>query len=183
MGVQRTTYFRSGHGHTRPCARYIGPNRDPEMPYQYGFHWPQKRWRSVTPIALPQPVPYARPGLKRSEFETQAASAVVQACRRTESFRVQPNPCSGGTFLLHGEPAHTYAAERFNGRFRQPRLLSNDPCEAALYWRRSFSLTQPFATSLRQQLRPARLFRGRCDDTRAGDNRPQPNSSYPLPRP
>jgi CRISPR-associated protein Csb2 len=95
----------------------------PEMAYQYGFDCPAKRWRSVTPIALPQPIPYARLGSKRSEFETQAASAVVQACRhagivpRPAEIRVQVEP-----FLLRGEPAHTYAAERFSGRLRHAAI-------------------------------------------------------------
>jgi CRISPR-associated protein Csb2 len=105
----------------------------PEMAYQYGFDRPAKLWRSVTPIALPQPIPYARLGSKRAEFETQAASAVVQACRhagivpRPAEIRVQIEP-----FLLRGEPAHVYAAERFSGRLRHTEITFERPVQGPL---------------------------------------------------
>lgn len=89
----------------------------PAMASHYGVDRSAARWRTVTPIALPRPIRRVRTGSQRSESETRAALAVVQACRhagviaRPIEIRVQIEP-----FLLRGELAHAYQSERFSGR-------------------------------------------------------------------
>ena len=105
----------------------------PDMAHHFGFDRLANRWRSVTPLALPQPVQYGRMGSQRAEFETNAASAIVQACRhsgiafRPTEIRIQVEP-----FLLRGERADTYATERFRGRLRHADISFERPVRGPL---------------------------------------------------
>lgn len=100
----------------------------PDMIDHYGFDRPARRWRSVTPVALPVPVAFARLGSQRAEFEARSACALTRACRhagissRPSEIRVQAEP-----FLLRGERADAYAAGRFDGRLRHAEILFEQP--------------------------------------------------------
>lgn len=100
----------------------------PDMIDHYGFDRHSKRWRSVTPVALPVPVPFARLGSQRSDSEARSAYALAQACRHSDissrpaEIRVQMEP-----FLLRGERADTYATDRFQGRLRHAQIIFEQP--------------------------------------------------------
>jgi len=105
-----------------------------EMAQHYGFGESAKRWRSVTPVALPQKVLSGRTGSDRAYVEAREAAALVQACRhedipaRPVAIRIQKEP-----FLQRGELAGAYAtAERFDGRLRHIDVTFNRPVPGPL---------------------------------------------------
>jgi hypothetical protein len=83
----------------------------PDMIDHYGFDRPARKWRTVTPVILPEPVPFTRRGSQRAESEGRSAYALAQACRhagisaRPTDIRVQEEP-----FMVRGEMAGAYSA-------------------------------------------------------------------------
>jgi CRISPR-associated protein Csb2 len=109
------------------------PITSPEMIEHYGFDRPARRWRSVTPVALPEPVLFANRGSQRAESEARSAYNLAQACRhaaispRPTGIRIQEEP-----FLLRGELARAYAPGRFEGRLRHVEIVFEQPVRGPL---------------------------------------------------
>lgn len=105
----------------------------PDMIDHYGFDRSARKWRTVTPVILPEPLPFARRGSQRSESEGRSAYSLSQACRhagisaRPTDIRVQEEP-----FLVRGEMAGAYSPGRFEGRLRHAEIAFEQPIRGPL---------------------------------------------------
>ncbi len=109
------------------------PASDRAMDRHYGVEMAVRRWRSVTPVALPQPPSRARTGAERAASERAAAAALAAAVRhagveaRPVEMRLQREP-----FDSRGARADAFDAGRFQGRLRHVEVAFERPVNGPL---------------------------------------------------
>jgi CRISPR-associated protein Csb2 len=101
---------------------------DKSMTRHYGFDAPSRLWRSVTPVALPNPPGRARTGGERANAESSVAASLAAAVRhagieaRVVDVRIQREPFQG-----RGVLADAFGAGRFAGRLRHVEVAFERP--------------------------------------------------------
>ncbi len=109
------------------------PALSEDMLRYYGFGREFRRWRSVTPVALPAAHGRPRTGGERFISETEATSAVVNAVRHAgldtvvASVRMQREP-----FHAKGAPADAFESSRFAGKLRHVEVAFQSPVRGPL---------------------------------------------------
>jgi CRISPR-associated protein Csb2 len=113
------------------------PTEDLRMAKHYGLDAQARRWRSVTPVALPHPPGRGGTGAQRADTEASAAAALAAALRhagverRAVELRIQREP-----FHAKGQPAETFLtggqATRFTGRLRHVEVGFDSPVAGPL---------------------------------------------------
>jgi CRISPR-associated protein Csb2 len=109
------------------------PAQSEEVVRHYGWSGEFRRWRSVTPVALPMAPGPARTGSERSLSEARCASAFVNALRHAgvtatvAEVRIQQEP-----FQARGAVADAFESSRFGGRLRHVEVAFQSPVQGPL---------------------------------------------------
>jgi CRISPR-associated protein Csb2 len=106
----------------------LAPLLKDTMLSRYGVGDSARRWRSVTPVALPFAPGRSRTGSQRQATESAAAEALAAAMRhgdiatRATDIRIQNEP-----FQARGLPATAFDAGRFAARLRHVEVTFEQP--------------------------------------------------------